>query len=109
MQDGAVFGDVDPASRKHRCNPPFEAGFLSELEQELERLIGNPILRVIEVNAHGRGSETFATTRVIREQLAQMQLLNLLIVRFEGFPRVASHSGPSFDRFHFRYSFSFMD
>jgi len=78
VQDCAVFSDIDLASREHGRDPLLEARVFRKLEQEPQRLIGNPILRVIEIDPHRGSGQAFAASRVVREQLTQMQLPNLL-------------------------------
>ena len=86
MQNGAVLGDVNLLAREHSRDPLRKARVRSELEQKLERFIGNPIFRIIELDTGRGGGQTFAAGGIVREKLAQMQLANLLIMRFESLP-----------------------
>src|SRR5262249_42208113 len=78
--------DIDLVSRKHSRNPLSQPCVVGELEQKPESLVGNPILRVIELDAYGGRGQTFAASRVVREKLAQVQLLYLLVMRCERLP-----------------------
>ena len=73
VQDGPLLGDVDLLAAKHGVDPLAQAGFLGQLKQQLERFVGDAILRVIEVNARGLGCHALAALGIIREQLAEMR------------------------------------
>ena len=72
VQNGPVFGDVDLLAPEHGVDPLAQAGFLGQLQQELERLIGDAILRVIEINADGLGRHALAALGVVCKELAEM-------------------------------------
>ena len=52
VQDGAVLRDVDLFTPEHGVDPRSQAGFLCQLQEELEGFVGDAILRVIEEDAH---------------------------------------------------------
>ena len=60
VQDGPVFRDVDLLAAEHGVDPRPQAGFLGQLEEELEGFVGDAILRVIEVEAHRLGRHPLA-------------------------------------------------
>ena len=86
VQHGAVFRDVDFLAAEHGVDPPAQAGFLGQLEQQFERLVGDAVLRIIQKKARRLGRQALAAFRVVGEQFPQMQLLDLLVVGGEGFP-----------------------
>ena len=86
VQDGAVLGDVDLLAPKHGVDASAQAGFLGQLQEELEGFVGDAVLRVVEVEAHGLGRHTLAAFGIIRKKLAQMQLTDTLMVSGESFP-----------------------
>ena len=86
VEDGAVFGDVDLLAAEHRVDAFTQAAILGELEQEGERLVGDAVLRVIEVQARCLGRETLTALRVVGKQVAQVPPLHLLMVGGEGLP-----------------------
>ena len=86
VQDGAVFRDVDLLAPEHGVDPLAQAGFLGQLQEELEGFVGDAILRVVQVEAQRLGRHALAALGIVREELAQMQLADLLIVSFEGLP-----------------------
>ena len=49
VQDSAVFRDVDLLAPEHGVDALAQSGFLGELQEQLERFVGDAILRVIEV------------------------------------------------------------
>ena len=50
-----------------------QAGFLGQLQQELQGLVGDAVLRVVEVDAGGLGGQPLAALRIVGEQSAQVQ------------------------------------
>ena len=86
MEHGPVFGAVDLLALEHGVNPLPQAGFVRELQQELHRLAGDAVLRVIEINARRFGGQALAALAVIREQIAQVQRARLLTMGLEALP-----------------------
>ena len=69
VQDGAVLGDVDLLAPEHGVDPLAQAGLLGQLQQELERLVGDAILRVVEVEPDRLGRQPLAALGVVGEEL----------------------------------------
>ena len=86
VQDGPVLRDVDLLAPEHRVDAGAQAGFLGELEEELQRLVGDPVLRVVEEEARRLGGQALAAPGIVREELAQVQVPHLSVVGFEGLP-----------------------
>ena len=86
MQDGAVFRHVDFLAPEHGVDAFAQPEFLGKLQQKLEGFVGNAVLRVIQVEAHGLCRHALAAFRVIRKELSQMQLPDILVMSFKGFP-----------------------
>ena len=63
VQDGAVFRDVDLLAAEHGVDPAAQAGFLRQLQKELERFVGDAVLRVIEEDARRLGRHPLAALR----------------------------------------------
>ena len=80
VQDGPVLRDVDLLAAEHGVDPRSQAGFLRQLQEELEGLVGDAILRVIEEDAHGLGRHPLAALGIIREELPQVQFPDCLMV-----------------------------
>jgi hypothetical protein len=59
------------------------------LKEEVDGLVVDPILRVIEKNAHRFGRQPLPASGVIREEISEVYFSDLLIVIFEGLPRLA--------------------
>ena len=57
VQDGPVFRDVDLLAPEHGVDARPQAGLLGQLQQQLERLVGDAILRVVEVEARRLGGQ----------------------------------------------------
>ena len=98
VQHGAVFRDVDLCAAEHRVHFPAQAGFPGQLQEQLERLVGDEFLEKSRTSS-GFGSESLAAFGVFSEQFSQGQFLDLCVMRGEGFPSRAL--GEWFDRcFH---------
>ena len=63
-----------------------ESRLLGELEEQPQRLVGDAVLRVVEVDAGALGCETLAARRVLGEEVAQMCLADLGVVALERRP-----------------------
>jgi hypothetical protein len=86
VQDSAVFCEVNLLPPEHGVDAHPQAGFLRRLQEEPEGFVGGAGLRIIEVEAHRLGRHALAVCGIIREELPQMQLPDLLIVGGEGLP-----------------------
>ena len=89
VQDRAVFRDVDPVAAEHGVDAIAQAAFPGQLHEELQRLVRDAVLRVIEKDARGFSRQTLAAFGIRREERAEMDVLDLLVVGGERFPRRA--------------------
>ncbi len=74
VQDRPVLRRVDPVAAEHRLRALREARFLGELEKEAQRLVGDAVLRVVEVDADALGGQALAAGCVLGEQVAEMHV-----------------------------------
>jgi hypothetical protein len=74
VEHGAVLGDVDPLAGEHRLPPLGDAALLGQRDQQAQRLIGDPVLRVVETEAGALRDHPLAAPGVGGEQLAQVGL-----------------------------------
>ena len=86
MQDRAALGDVDLIAPEHRVDPIPKAGLLGQLNQQPHRLISDAVLRVVQIQPDRLGRQPFAPPGVVREQRPQVQVSQLLVMRFKGCP-----------------------
>ncbi len=86
VQNRPVLRDIYLLTTKHGVDSLPQAGFLSQLNEEFERFIGNAIFRIIQTNACCLGGHTLAAFWVIGEKRAKMQWLYCLAVRLKGIP-----------------------
>jgi hypothetical protein len=49
VQDRTVFRDVDLLAAEHGVNALAQAGFIGELQEQLEGFVSDAVLRVIQV------------------------------------------------------------
>ena len=61
VEDGTVLGRVDPVAAEHRVRALGEARLVGELHEQPQRLVGDAVLRVVEVEAGALGSEPLAS------------------------------------------------
>src|SRR5436190_18935390 len=78
VQNRAVLGRVDRVAGEHRIDPLAQAAFLRELDEQPERLVGDPVLGVVEIDVLGFDGEALATVAVRREQVAQVEAADLV-------------------------------
>ncbi len=86
VEDGAVLGRVDPVAAEHRLGALAQARLLGQLEEEPQRLVGDAVLRVVEVDAGALGGEPLAAGRVLGEEVAQVCRADLGVVALERRP-----------------------
>ena len=86
VEDGAVLGDVDPVAAEHGFDPGAQPDLFGQTDEQCQGLVGNPVLRVVEINAGGLGVQPIAASGVAREQLAQMHAADALAMRFQSLP-----------------------
>jgi hypothetical protein len=72
MQDRSILRDIDFVSPEHGFDAVSKAGFLGELDEKLERLVGDSILGVIQEESRGFRRHPFAALRVFRKELTEM-------------------------------------
>ena len=72
MQDGPLLGDVDLLAAEHGVDAGSQAGFLGQLQEEIQRLVGDAVLGVVEVDADGLDRQAFAAFRVVGEELPEV-------------------------------------
>ena len=86
MQHGAILGGVDPVAAEHGVDAVAQSGCLGELHEQVERLVGDAVFRVVEVEAHRLGRQALAASGVCGKEIAQVQRLDLVIMLLEGRP-----------------------
>jgi hypothetical protein len=87
VQNGAFLGDVDLLTMKHGVDPLPQAGLIREIKQQTDRLIGDAVFGVVEVETYSLKREVLGTLGIIREQLAEMQVLYLSIMLPQSLPK----------------------
>jgi hypothetical protein len=50
MQDRSIFRDVNLLAPEHRIDPRPQTAFLRQLKKKLNRLFGDSVFRIIEIN-----------------------------------------------------------
>src|SRR5271157_6085863 len=86
VKHGAILCDIDLVPAEHGFNPVSKSRFFTQLDQELQRLVRNPILRIIQEKPGGLRRQALATPGVIREKLSEVQLFDFDVVRLQSFP-----------------------
>ena len=86
MEDGAALGAVDLLAGEHPLAPALDLGLLGEREEELHRLVGGAVLRVVDEHAARLVRHPREALRILREELAHVRLRDLFLVLREGLP-----------------------
>ena len=86
VQYGAVLGRVDVVAAEHRLCPLGQPACLRQLRQQRDRLVGDPVLRVVHVEAGGLERHPRAPAGIGGEQLAQVAAADLAMVGIERLP-----------------------
>ncbi len=68
VEDRAVLGRVDPLAREHRLDPTAEVTCLGEGKEQLDRLGGDSVLGVVQVQVTGCCDEGLASVGVLLEE-----------------------------------------
>ena len=69
VEDGAILRDVDVITAEHGGAAAGEVALLGELHEQLQRLRGDAVLRVVEEQPGAFGGEGLATGGITRKQL----------------------------------------
>ena len=86
VERGPLLGHVDLLAAEHGIDAPGQATFLGQPEQQMNRLVGDAMLRVVEIETGGLGGQTLAAARVVGEELAKVPMANLLVMISQGLP-----------------------
>ena len=90
MQNRALFCDVDLVAAEHRVDPAAEIGLGGDGEEQFDGFVDDAVLRVVGEEADGFEREPFAAGGVLGEELAEVPVLDLGVMGFEGLPACAS-------------------
>jgi hypothetical protein len=86
VQDGTVFRDVGLVTPEHGVDACAQARCLGQLQEEPEGFINDTVFRVIQEETHRLNRHTLTACGIIREELAEVQCPDLLMVGREGLP-----------------------
>ena len=101
VKHGAALGRVDLLTREHGIAPFRHAARLRQLQQEAQGLVRDPVLRVVEEQTGALGGEARRASGIVGEQRAQMETLDLRVMRDERLPdRHRGQRGPGWSRGH---------
>ena len=81
-----MLGDVDPLAREHGVAPLRHARLLGQPQQQVERLVGDAVLRDVEEEPGALGRQPLAAAGVGGEEVAQVQAPHLGQVPLERLP-----------------------
>ena len=107
MQDGSILGDVDLVAAEHGLGARPQPGLLRQSNEQPKRLVGHPILGVVEVESRRLDGETLAALGVVREERPEMAIPDALVVCGERLPGRARRERRS-DRGHGRRPKAFL-
>jgi hypothetical protein len=86
VQDGPVLRHIDVLAAEHGIPPFRHARLGGQLDQQPHRLVGDPVLRVVQVEPGRLRAHPLAPSRIGSEQLPQMPVGHLGVVPLERLP-----------------------
>src|SRR4051794_33648471 len=86
MQHGALLRGVDLVAAEHRIASRQHASFDTELQQQADRFVRNAVLRIVEHHTGALDDHALSAPWVLGEQLAQVDVLDLLVMRLQRLP-----------------------
>jgi hypothetical protein len=89
VQHCPALGDVDLLAGEHGVDALAQARLLREPQQQAQRVVGDAVLRIVEVDAAGLESHPLAASGVIGEQVAQVDIAHLGVVIVQFLPGAA--------------------
>ena len=87
VQHRAVLRGVDVDAGEHRVAALLQSGGAGQVEQQLQRLPGDPVLAVVDVEVADRQCQLGAAGGVFGEELAQVFVADLVVMPLQGLPR----------------------
>ena len=86
VQHRPVLRHVDVVAAEHGRAPVGHAGLLGQRDEQFHGLVGNPVLRVVQVQPGRLDGQPLASARIPGEQVAQVQAGDLGVVPLERLP-----------------------
>jgi hypothetical protein len=86
VEHRALLGDVDLLAAEHRIPPLGHAGVVGHRDQQAQGLVGHAVLGVVEEQAGALGGHPLAALAWLGEQRAQVEILDLRVVRQQRLP-----------------------
>ena len=80
VQHRPVLADVDPVAPEHRVDPLAQAGAFGDRDEQPDGLVGEAVLRIVEVDARGLHGHTRAALGIVGEQVAEVDVAHRLVV-----------------------------
>ncbi len=95
MERRATLGDVHPLTAEHRVHLLREPALRRELPQKLEGVVGDAMLRVVEIEAGRLGGQPLAARRIGVEEIPELQALDFSPVPLQPAPDGSLYEGLS--------------
>ncbi len=76
VEDRPILRDVDVLAPEHLVPALAEAGLVGQIDEQSERLVGDALLRIVEVDSLGLGAQALAAPRVLGEESSQVRGAN---------------------------------
>ena len=74
VQHRAILRDVDPLPPEHGFDALVQPALTGELHQQPHRLVGDPVLGVVEKQPLGLGRQPLAAAGIVGKQLTQVHV-----------------------------------
>ncbi len=86
MQGRPPLGQVDRLAAEHGLDPRAQLDRARQVQEQPQGLVGDALLRVVEVEAGALGREALAALGIRGEEIAQMLAADVGPVRFQRLP-----------------------
>ena len=86
VQHRTVLRRVDVHAGEHRVTALLQPGSAGQVDQQLQRLAGDPVLAVVDVEVADRQRQLGAALGVFGKQLAEVFLTDLVVMSLQGLP-----------------------
>src|SRR4051812_33023850 len=86
MEHRPVLGDVEVLTAEHRVDPFAQSGGLRQRDEQVDRLRGDPVLRVVQVEVAELHGQLGAARGMLGEQVAKVEIADLLVVLAQCLP-----------------------
>jgi hypothetical protein len=91
VKNGPVLRRVNFLALEHGVNVLSQSAFLGKTDEATNRLIGDSIFRIVQVDAGPLHGHPLTPIGIVGKKRPQVYIADLIVVLLEGYPRGALH------------------